>query len=318
MESKEFVENVERASKIIKTVGSRLSDVIVSQPDYVLGLQIGLLTGKPIGATGIPGTSKTHGAKALAHLIGGNSEKGEFKRIQFTTDLLPSDISGNDVYDKNTGEWVFKPGPVFANVVLCDEVNRAPGRTHSGMLEVMDEGQVTSNGIKYSVPEGQVMIFTYNPSESAGTEEMPDAFNDRMIITVKVGHIPEDKLVVMGQKYFKGELAYASEPVIDQSTIVELQSLVRQVASNSDEDVFAYAARIIGNTWDGETFSQDAGERAFLALMHVAGALALMDNGKVKVESAHVTAAAPYVLRHRLQLPYNATKSIEEAIKELL
>lgn len=314
----EFVDSVEHASRIIDTIGSRLRDVIIGHPEYVLGLQIGLLTGKPIGATGIPGTAKTHGAKALAHLIGGESEKGEFKRIQFTTDLLPSDISGNDVYDKNTGEWVFKPGPVFANVVLCDEVNRAPGRTHSGMLEVMDEGQVTSNGIKYRVPDGQVMIFTYNPSESAGTEEMPDAFNDRMIITIEVDHIAEDKLVVMGQKYFKGELAYASEPAIDQSTIVELQSLVRQVVSNTDEDIFAYAANIISKTWNGKTFSQDAGERAFLALMHVAGALALMDNGKVKAEKSHVMKAAPYVLRHRLQLPFDSATSIEKAIKELL
>jgi MoxR-like ATPase len=184
------------ATKRMQQVVEAVEKVIIGKTRSVRLAVTALFAGGHLLIEDIPGVGKTTLAKALARCIGGT-----FKRIQFTPDLLPSDITGTTVYNQKTGEFTFRPGAIFANIVLADEINRSPPRTQSALLEAMEEAQVTVDGVTYALPQPFFVIATQNPIERHGTYPLPEAQLDRFLMQVKLGYPqPEEEATILQQQ----------------------------------------------------------------------------------------------------------------------
>lgn len=241
----------------------------------------------------VPGTGKTSLARALAESI-----RGTTQRVQFTPDLLPGDITGITVYDQRSGEFSFHPGPVFATVVLADEINRASPKTQSALLEVMEEGHVTIDGTSHPVEAPFLVIATQNPIEQAGTYRLPEAQLDRFLIRTAIGY-PDHASTVRILAGAAGPRATVLEPVIDLDTVRSMIEVARTV--HVDPVIGDYVARLVEATRAQRDVRLGASVRGALALVRCAKTFAALD-GRHYVIPDDVKSLAEPVLAHRLVL----------------
>ena len=286
--------------------------VIKGKDDRVDMAVFALLGGGHLLIEDVPGVGKTMLARSLARSIA-----GEYRRIQFTPDLLPSDITGTAIFNQKSGEFEFRPGPVFANVLLADEINRATPRTQSSLLEAMDEGQVTVDGVTYPLPRPFFVIATQNPVEYHGTYPLPEGQLDRCCRSISLDYPSAEH---------EGELVEAQliehplsrlRHVLRAAEVAELQAACRAVTVHPD--ILAYAVRLVRATREDEAVSLGASPRGTIFLVRAAQAMALAA-GRDFITPDDVKAVASGVLSHRL-VPASRARGLgegREAVRGIL
>lgn len=307
-------------SGIIAKIQGEASKVMVGQPVMIRSLIMGLLTQGHVLLEGVPGLAKTLSVMTLATCI-----RAKFSRIQFTPDLLPSDILGTNVYNAKTSEFSIKQGPIFANLVLADEINRAAAKVQAALLEAMQEKQVTLGGQTFKMEPPFLVLATQNPIESEGTYSLPDAQVDRFMFKVKVGYPqPEDELEIIN-RFTRGENPTAA-PVCTPADILATQKAIHQIFI--DDKVKKYIVEIVFATRFPERYGlkiknliqYGASPRASLYLTLGSKANAFME-GRGYATPDDVKAVAHDVLRHRLVVSFEAEAeeiTSENLIDEIL
>jgi MoxR-like ATPase len=299
-------ENIARESAFTALLEAELGKVLVGQRDMVRKLLIGLLANGHVLLEGVPGLAKTLAIKSLARAMG-----GQFSRIQFTPDLLPTDITGTLIYNIQEGAFSTKRGPIFANFVLADEINRAPAKVQSALLEAMQERQVTIGETTYPLPNPFLVLATQNPLEQEGTYPLPEAQVDRFLLKAVITYpaLEEERLII------RRNLAGDPEdirPVITPDTILNARSWVKQVYM--DEKIEKYILDIVFATRQPHNYrmpslkpliSYGGSPRASISLAAAARVNAFL-NHRGYVVPEDVRTVAPDVLRHRIGLTYEA------------
>ncbi|MGA7120285.1 MAG: MoxR family ATPase [Polyangiaceae bacterium] len=299
-------ELVAKESAFVDRLMNEVGKVIVGQQYMVERILVGLLTGGHVLLEGVPGLAKTLTVRTLCDTI-----HAKFARVQFTPDLLPADLVGTVVYNQQRGEFTSKLGPIFANLILADEINRAPAKVQSALLEAMQERQVTIGDKTYPLPQPFVVMATQNPIEQEGTYPLPEAQIDRFMLMIKVGYpTREDERKIM-DRMTQAEPSHA-DPVVTPGELLEAAKIVKQVYV--DEKVKEYIVDIVFATREpakhglkdlAPLVEFGASPRASIALNLAARAHAfLRHRGYVTPED--VKAIGPDVLRHRLVLTYEA------------
>jgi MoxR-like ATPase len=296
-------EHVSREIRAIQELSSRLvsqaSRVLVGQQEAVELLIVALLARGHVLLEGVPGTAKTLMAKTLAHLV-----DAEYRRIQFTPDLMPSDVVGTVVYDSNSGSFNLKRGPVFTQILLADEINRAPAKTQAALLEAMEERQVSIEGDTQALPDPFMVIATQNPVEMDGTYPLPEAQLDRFLFKVKVGYLPRSEEIEVLKRYHTGfdahDLASVGlTPVVNPQQLAEIRKFIQTV--RVEDGILNYIAAITEATRRSSDLSLGASTRAGVALLMAAKTYAAL-HGREYVSPDDVKALVPPVLRHRVYL----------------
>ncbi len=288
-----------KAKTIVTQLRARINSELIGQADVVDQIIIGLLSNGHILIEGVPGLGKTLLVKILA-----NCFDGEFKRIQFTPDLMPSDVTGHVLYDINESKFRLRKGPVFTNLLLADEINRAPAKTQSALLEVMQERQITIDGLARQLPIPFMVLATQNPIEQEGTYPLPEAELDRFLMKVIIDYPSHDDEVQLTQQITTGfvndEDAFdKGEPLLSPKQMRSLQKIAANIAV--DKQVLDYAVRLVRATRSTTLLSRGAGTRACIALIRCARAHALLRGGEYVVPD-DVKTMAGAVLRHRVAL----------------
>ncbi|TGD79090.1 MoxR family ATPase [Hymenobacter wooponensis] len=274
-----------------------LAKVIVGQQDLAELLLTALLADGHVLLEGVPGVAKTLTAKLLSRTL-----DVPFSRLQFTPDLMPSDVLGTSVFRPQRGEFEFRPGPIFASIVLIDEINRAPAKTQSALFEVMEERHVTQDGTTYPMPEPFLVLATQNPVEQEGTYRLPEAQLDRFLFKLHVGYptMEEEVRILLGHHSgFGGVTADVVQPVLTAAQLADMRQLVRQ--QHVEPKLLEYIARLVGQTRSHKGLYLGASPRASIALLNGAKALAAL-RGRDFVTPEDIQYLAPAVLRHRIQL----------------
>jgi MoxR-like ATPase len=285
------------ASEIAPILRS-ISHVVVGKAEAVEQTLVAVLAGGHLLVEDVPGVGKTTLARALARSIGGS-----FSRIQCTSDLLPSDVTGVHVLDQRQGTWVFQPGPIFANVVLADELNRATPRTQAALLEAMQERQVTLEGTTRPLPDPFLVIATQNPIELEGTFPLPEAQLDRFLLRLQIGYPDERDEQDLIERFARAAPLDEVHPVMD---LLRLMSLIRGVREiRVEPSIRNYVVALVRATREHSAVRLGASPRATLALFHAAQALAAI-KGRTFVVPDDVKALAAPVLGHRLLLTSQA------------
>ncbi len=278
-------------------VKSEVKKVIVGQDDVIRKLLIAILAGGHSLIEGMPGVAKTLTAKLIA-----KSVQGDFKRIQFTPDLMPSDVTGSSILDLKSNEFEFLHGPIFGHIVLIDEINRAPAKTQSSLFECMSERQVTVDGTTYPVPRPFVVFATQNPIEHEGTYRLPEAQLDRFLFIINVGYpVLEEEMEILREHHAQkaGDKEDLVQPVVGIAELIGFQELVKQLYVH--EDVFAYIVQVIFNTRSNPNLSLGASPRASIALLEASKASAALQ-GRDFITPDDVKYVAPNILGHRVLL----------------
>jgi MoxR-like ATPase len=310
--------NVEESTGAAARLLEELGKVIVGQDEAVEQMVVATLAGGHALVEGVPGTAKTLMARALAHISG-----VAFRRIQFTPDLMPSDIIGVNIYNTATGTFVFRPGPIFADVILADEINRAPAKTQSALLEAMEERQATVDGVPHAMSPVFSVFATQNPVEFEGTYPLPEAQVDRFMLKILVGYPPEAEEAAILDKVEAGfdaaDLATARlTAVLDGASLAALRAAVRKV--RVEEMVRRYITRIVRATRAMPQVSLGASPRAAVMLMLASKGRAVLD-GRDFVTPDDVKAMAPPTLRHRMLLAPEFEvegRTADDCLRELL
>jgi MoxR-like ATPase len=297
------------AERVVAAVSSAFSAKVVGQHDLRESLLITLLAGGHLLIESVPGLAKTTAARVIAESI-----QAGFRRIQCTPDLLPSDIIGTQIYEAATNSFATQLGPVHANIVLLDEINRSSAKTQSAMLEAMEERQTTIAGVEYPIPEPFLVIATQNPVEQEGTYPLSEAQTDRFMLKelVRYPSVDDEVEVVLRMDAGLYEKSYRTPPVVGIDDIRRVQALVGTVYM--DRDLIAYASRLVNVTREPEQYlpaniarliEYGASPRATIAFCRTARALAVV-RGRNHVVPDDVAALAHRVLRHRLILGFEA------------
>jgi len=291
---------------------ARMGQAIIGQERVIERLLIALLADGNVLVEGLPGVAKTRSVKALAKNL-----DAQFRRIQFTPDLLPSDVVGSEIYEQKTGEFRFEQGPVFGNIVLVDEINRAPAKVQSALLEAMEERQVTVAGTTHVLPPLFLVMATQNPIEQEGTYPLPEAQLDRFLMKISVDYPPDTderailRLVRGEEKARHGPAAGHPAPIPQQAVFDARAAMSQLTVSDAIDD---YVVALVCATRDAAALDRQlagwieigASPRATIALDRAARAHAWL-NGQDHVTPDNVRAMAPDVLRHRLILSYEAS-----------
>ena len=283
----------------VGSLGGRVLDeverAVVGKRDVLELMLLALLCEGHVLVEDYPGLAKTLMASSLAAATG-----LDFKRIQFTPDLMPSDITGSSLYDQRSGEFQFRPGPVFANLVLADEINRAPAKTQAALLEAMQERQVTTEGRSDALPRPFVVIATQNPIEFEGTYPLPEAQLDRFLMRIGVGYPTRaDETAMVRLRAQRGVDEVPLQRVVDAATLLAMQAAVERV--HVDDSIAAYIVEVVASTRVNPSVGVGASPRGSLALLKLSRARAALD-GRDFVLPDDVKAIAVPALAHRLTL----------------
>ncbi len=278
---------------------SELARVIEGQEAIIQSLMVALVAGGHVLIEGVPGVAKTLIARSLAAALSGG-----FSRIQFTPDLMPADITGVNVFEPKTAEFRFRPGPLFADIVLADEINRAPAKTQSALLEAMQEGQVSIDGVTHQLSEILTVLATQNPIEHEGTYPLPEAQLDRFMMKVLVDYPDEEaERAMIGRMHRLGANIVHPEkiiqPILDKDQLLALRA--QSHAINVDDAVIQYILEIIRGSRNLPSLSLGGSSRSGVMLLRAAKAYAVLRN-KTYVTPDDVRDLALPVLRHRVQL----------------
>ncbi|MCK5800443.1 MAG: MoxR family ATPase [Deltaproteobacteria bacterium] len=289
----------QRFAEIIDGIRREVAKVLVGQEEIVEGVLVALIARGHVLLEGVPGLGKTLLVRTLARAL-----SLDFKRIQFTPDLMPSDVTGNKVYDAKVSELVFRPGPVFTQLLLADEINRAPAKTQSALLEAMQEAQVTIDGESHVLSAPFITMATQNPVESQGTYPLPEAQLDRFMFKLNMSYPAKSEENRILENYVAGfradDLDAAGvDAVCDAATIAELQSMVAEV--EVDERVVDYITSVVGQTRSWGSLFMGASPRASVTLL-VASRVAAAMVGRDYINPDDVRRLAPWTLRHRVIL----------------
>ncbi|GAA3949170.1 MoxR family ATPase [Hymenobacter algoricola] len=280
-----------------EAIRRELGKVIVGQHELVELLLTAILADGHVLLEGVPGVAKTLTAKLLARTL-----NVPFSRLQFTPDLMPSDVLGTSIFRPNKGDFEFRPGPIFASVVLIDEINRAPAKTQSALFEVMEERHITQDGTTYAMQEPFLVLATQNPIEQEGTYRLPEAQLDRFLFKIHIGYPTTEEEVAILQGHhagFGGTPLEVVQPVLTAAQIAGLRQLVRR--QHVEPKLLEYIAKLVGQTRAHKSLYLGASPRASLALLNGAKALAAL-RGRDFVTPEDVQYLAPAVLRHRILL----------------
>lgn len=301
----------------VATVMTRLKatvgQVIVGKHDAVELLLAALLCEGHVLIEDVPGIGKTTLAKAVAASLGCS-----FQRIQFTPDLLPSDVTGASIYNLRTQDFEFRPGPVLSQIVLADEINRATPRTQSALLEIMEERQVTVDGVTYPAPRPFMVLATQNPIELEGTFPLPEAQLDRFFLRLRMGYPDEAEELEIVARFRQQSKTPVIEPVVSAEALVGLQEECRGVFIASD--VGEYIVRLVRATRTHPAIELGASPRAALALTRGAQALAAMQ-GRSFVTPDDAKRLAPHVLAHRVLLDPQTQlrgRTVDDIVREVV
>lgn len=278
--------------KLSTAVIDQISEVIVGKRDTVAECVLALLCGGHVLIEDVPGVGKTTLAKAISRSIG-----GEFRRVQFTPDLLPSDITGSSIFNQNTREFEYRPGPIFTNVILVDEVNRATPKTQSALLEAMEERQVSSDGVTRPLPEPFFVLATQNNIEMTGTYPLPEAQLDRFFARVSVGYPGRESEADILRNQQTSHPVDSVTQVASLEELVEAQRGVREVFVH--DSIREYVVDIVRSTRENSQLMLGSSPRGSLYLMLAAQARAAME-GRDYVRPDDVKVSAPSVLGHRV------------------
>ena len=280
--------------KLSNAMIDEISRVIVGKRDTIEQTVLAMLCGGHVLIEDVPGVGKTTLAKALSNVIG-----GEFRRVQFTPDLLPSDITGSSIFNSDSREFEFRPGPLFCNIVLVDEVNRATPKTQSALLEAMEEGQVSSDGVTRKLPQPFFVLATQNNIEMTGTYPLPEAQLDRFFSRVAIGYPSRESEADILRNQQMSHPVDSMTQIVELSELVEAQNAVREI--HVHESVREYVVDIVRSTRENNQLIIGSSPRGSLYLMHAAQAHAALQ-GLDYVRPDDVKATAPYVLGHRIIL----------------
>ncbi len=269
-----------------------ISSVVLGTSEAIRGCLVGLLAGEHVLLEDVPGVGKTLLGKAVARSL-----SGSFTRLQFTPDLLPSDIIGGSVFHSSTGEFVFQRGPVFANIVMADEINRAPPRTQSALLEAMSESQVSVDGVTHDLPTPFMVIATQNPHEFEGTYSLPENQLDRFLLRIPMGYPSRDEERQVLESHCQGQPVDQLEPVLDIDQLRELKAAVREI--RVDDSIYEYVLDITTATRDSEELVVGVSPRGAISLYRAAQALAVLENRDYVIPDDIKRLTVP-VLSHRV------------------
>jgi len=286
----EVRQTTERARRIVEEIET----VIVGKRQAVELVVTGLLSNGHVLIEDIPGVGKTMLAKALAKALG-----AVYRRIQFTPDLLPADITGTSIFNQKTGEFAFREGPVFTNVLLADEINRATPKTQSSLLECMEEFQVTVDGVTRLLARPFVVLATENPIEYRGTYPLPEAQLDRFLMRIEIGYPTPQQEVEVLNRQIKEHPIHSVQPVVGKEEVLEMQEQVKGV--HIDPSLKEYLVQVVTTTRQHSKLSLGGSPRASLGLMRTSQARAALA-GREYVIPDDIKAMAAAVLCHRLVL----------------
>jgi MoxR-like ATPase len=302
----------EQKTQVDKLIAN-VSRVIIGKREAIEYLIVGLLAGGHVLIEDVPGVAKTMLAKSLALSI-----NADFKRIQFTPDLLPGDITGVSIFNQKTREFEFMKGPIFANIVLADEINRTTPRTQAALLEAMQEHRVTTDGVTYDLPKPFFIIATQNPIEYHGTYPLPEAQLDRFLMQISIGYPKKEgeKKILIDRE--KADPLDSIKSVLSMEDIIALSKTVREV--HLDDSILNYVVDIVSATREMPMVRLGASPRASLALMEVSRVFAFLNKRDYVIPDDVKRLVYP-ILRHRLILqPQALVKGItsENVIREIL
>ncbi len=308
---------MEHSERIVATTAQQVLKQVrraIQGKDHILVWALAAMLAKGhILIEDIPGVGKTTMALAFS-----KSLALRYGRVQFTPDVLPSDVTGYSVLDQKTGEMTYKPGAILCNLFLADELNRATSRTQSALLEAMEEGQVTVDGVSYPVPQPFIVIATQNPTGAAGTQLLPDSQMDRFMLRLSLGYpaAKAELAMLMGRQ--KGDPLKTMAPIIDGQTLCQLQQLVED--TYADQLVAGYAVALVAATRNTPLLYRGASPRATLALLSLSKALAQLQ-GRDYVLPEDVAECFPRCVAHRVLLSaqaQNQSLQAEDVLRAIL
>ncbi len=295
------------AQRVLKQV----RQVVIGKNNVLTWVYAAILAKGHILMEDIPGVGKTTMALAFARTLGLKDS-----RVQFTPDVLPSDVTGYSILDQNTSEMIYKPGAVLCNLFLADELNRATSRTQSALLEAMEEGQVTVDGISHKLPQPFIVIATQNPTGAAGTQPLPDSQTDRFMIQLSLGYPEAADEILMVNSRKDGNPLDSLKPVVTQAELIAMQDAVARTYLS--QEIVAYIVSLIQATRVHPLLERGASPRATLAVVSMAKALACL-HGRDYVVPDDVRSAFPQIVSHRLELSARAKdRPIENVLSSIL